>query len=345
MAYGTDVTVFVEDIQGDLGGQPPPGSVWWLSPDVDIVGHPGEAVQGPNDVRIRVHAHDEPILEGNIVAEVYVGKPSLVMSPTTGTKRIDPGGIVFRPTYIPGPEPVASEAGGTATFQWTPSAVAADVDGPGHRCLIVRAFPADVVPPTTPFDVYNEPHEAQHNIEVLTTAAPAAPMSEGGAGTSKDPRLRDDDTGMWWERFTTMARTEKGESFVVWAFDPAPGKQLVAALRGALPRGKRFAGFSKEPPATVALEAQSGGDELDPAKLLANKKFAKRAGLGGKGVFCREHLLAATTVAVKPDELSQVVLRFDHSNLPKGSAVVLHGAQFDARGTPEGGMTMVALAP
>ena len=43
MAYGFDVTVYVEDKTGDLGapGSPAP---WWLSPDVDIPAHTGEAV-------------------------------------------------------------------------------------------------------------------------------------------------------------------------------------------------------------------------------------------------------------------------------------------------------------
>ena len=93
MAYGFDVTVYVEDKTGDLGapGSPAP---WWLSPDVDIPAHTGEAVQGANDVRIRVHAHEEPILDEKIVAEVYVGNPSLVMSPTSGTSRIDPGTLL-----------------------------------------------------------------------------------------------------------------------------------------------------------------------------------------------------------------------------------------------------------
>src|SRR4051794_33368289 len=117
MAFGNDVSVYVEDKAGDLGapGSPAP---WWLSPDVDIPAHTGEAVQGANQVQVRVHTHEEPILDEKVVAEVYVGKPSLVLSPTTGTKRIDPGTLVFRPPNVPGPEPAAGEAGATLTFPW-----------------------------------------------------------------------------------------------------------------------------------------------------------------------------------------------------------------------------------
>src|SRR3712207_730708 len=98
MPYGNDVSVFVEDKGGDLGA--PGSSPFWLSPDVDIPAHPGRAVQGPNDVQIRVHSHEEPILEEKIVAEVYVCNPSLAMSPTVGSKRIDPGNLRFRPPSV-----------------------------------------------------------------------------------------------------------------------------------------------------------------------------------------------------------------------------------------------------
>src|SRR3954454_3104964 len=157
MAYGTDISVFVEDKKGDVGA--PGSSPWWLSPDVDIPAHTGTAFQGSNTVQIRVHSHEEPIIDEKIVAEVYAGNPSLVMSPTTGTKRIDPGNLLFRPPNVSGTEPVANDVGGTLTFAWTPSSNSADPDGPGHRCLVVRAFPQSVSPPTSPFDVPNDAHE------------------------------------------------------------------------------------------------------------------------------------------------------------------------------------------
>jgi hypothetical protein len=231
VAYGTDVTVYVEDKAGDVGG--PGSSPFWLSPDVDILVHSGQAVQGPNDVQIRVHANEEPLIDEKIVAEVYVGNPSLVLSPTTGTKRIDPGNLVFRPANVAGTEPVADVTGATLKFPWTPSASPADVDGPGHRCLLLRAFPMSVTPPTTPFDVPNEQHETQHNIEILTTTTASQQMSQGGAGTPHDPRRRDEGTGLWWERFTTVAARRRGKHFVVWAFDPEPGKPVIGSGAGA----------------------------------------------------------------------------------------------------------------
>jgi hypothetical protein len=337
VAYGNDITTYVEDKAGDLGapGSPAP---WWLSPDVDIPAHSGLATQGSNQVQIRVHTHEEPFTEDKIVAEVYVGTPGFVLSPTTGTKRIDPGNLKFRPANVPGTEPVADVTGGTLTFPWTPSAAPADLDGPGHRCLIVRAFAETVTPPTGPFDVPNEQHEAQHNLEVLTTTMDRAPMDSGGWGTPWDPRHREDATGLWWEVFATMAAKRRGKHFVVWAFDPEPDKKSLGGLKGT-----KIRGFSDQPPDSVTLEpVKGGGRAIDPRDL--DPEFAERAGIG-TGLFRSDRLLAAAELELDTRHVSRLVMRFDLSNLKEHSAVVLHGVQWDGAGRPEGGMTVVALAP
>src|SRR3954451_16375830 len=108
--YDGDTAVFVEDITGDHGATPSPDP-WWLSPDVDIVGTSGTAVQGANTVRVRVHKHEPPV-ESKIRAEVWVGNPSVAMSPTNGTIEIDPGNLLFRSSSSqPGTQPIATEAG------------------------------------------------------------------------------------------------------------------------------------------------------------------------------------------------------------------------------------------
>jgi len=342
VAYGTDQSVFVEDTAGDLGAPTPPPKTFWLSPDVDIPAHTGRAVQGSNDVTIRVHSHEEPILDEKIVAEVYVGAPGFVLSPTTGTKRIDPGNLRFRPPPVAGTEPVASEAGGTTTFAWTPSAAGADVDGPGHRCLILRAFPESVSPPSSPFDVSNEQHEVQHNIEILTTTFAKSRMSRGGAGVPGDPRKIDQATGLWWERFSTVAGKKRGPHFVVWAFDPEPGPEISDPVRAAM-KGTRFQGFAQEPPATIAMEVEGRGRQIDPRDLLKRKSDVRFQGLG-RGLFNRKRLVGAATLVLGPRTLSSLILQFDHSNLRKRTAAVLHGVQWNEQGEAEGGMTLVVLA-
>jgi hypothetical protein len=343
MAYGNDVSVYVEDTKGDLGapGSPAP---WWLSPDVDIPAHSGTAFQGANDVQIRVHAHEEPLVDEKIVAEVYVGQPGFVLSPTVGTKRIDPGNLVFRPINFPGTEPLADDTGGTLTFSWTPSASAGDVDGAGHRCLIVRAFPQSVTPPADPFDVPNEGHEAQHNIEVLTTTMDIAPPGSGGWGTPWDPRRRDEATGLWWERFSTMAAKKPGKHFVMWAFDPEPSREVTHGVRGAL-KEAGVTGFAQRPLPKVELEPDGGaGREIDPKELLDDPGFAAKAGLGS-GLFTAGRILAAAELDLGTHALAHLVLRFDLSDLAQDTAAVLHGVQWSADGEPEGGMTVIALAP
>jgi hypothetical protein len=334
-----DTTVYVEDKAGD-GGLPGGAAPWWLSPDVDIPAHSGEAFQGTNHVQIRVHTNDEPVIDGKITAEVYVGDPSLVMSPTVGTKRIDPMNLKFRPGNVAGSEPVANAAGGTLTFDWIPSADA-DIDGPGHRCMILRAFPESVTTPTTPFTVPTEQHEAQHNMEILSTSMKMLAPGGGGAGTPHNPRGRGED-GLWWERFSTMAGGRIGRRFVIWALDPRPSREITDGITRPL-KAAGVNSFSEKPPNEVKLEVvDTDGRAIDPHQLLKSK-FGHAAGLG-KGLFAEDRMLCAAELALSPDERAGLLLRFDHSNLEPHTAVMLHGAQWNERGQPEGGITVVAVA-
>jgi hypothetical protein len=206
----------------------------------------------------------------------------------------------------------------------------------------VRAFPESVTPPTSPFDVPNEQHEAQHNMEVLSTTKMKANMSNGGAGTPDDPRKIDEDTGLWWERFDTVAGGKRGRHFIVWAFDPEPAVAIVDAVRGAL-KGTRFRGFSTEPP-QVELEPLTRGRAIPPRELMTRSSGLKLDGLG-RGLFNRKRLLAAVEMQLGPRTLGSLLMRFDHSNLFKRQAAVLHGVQWNENGEQEGGMTVIALAP
>lgn len=332
MSYGTDVSVFVEDNAGDLGAPADPGEVWWLSADIDIPAHPGQAVQGVNEVHIRVHLQEEPILDEKIVAEVYAGLPGLVLSPTSGTTRIDPGNLRFRPAGVAGTEPVANIAGGTLSFNWTPSSVTTDPGGPGHRCLVVRAFPESVTPPTSPFDVPNEQHEAQRNIEILeTTTTPGSGGAERG------------DLGLWWQAIVTRAIERRGRRIVVWVFDPRPNPKIELIVRNHFGR-RKFGGFSAERPNALVLNPGPTGEAIDPGGLLKRRKFVRAAGLD-KGLFRAGRLLAAAEVELGPKKASTLMLGFDHSNLKDRTALVLHGIQWDGDGRAEGGITVVALAP
>jgi hypothetical protein len=202
----------------------------------------------------------------------------------------------------------------------------------------VRAFPESVTPPTSAFDVPNEQHEAQHNIEVLSTTKKQMDMSQGGAGVPEDPRHRDSGTGLWWERFTTLAVGKRGPRFVAWAFDPEPGPDIYDTVRRNLGRRRKFDGFSQQRPDPVTIEFENArGGEI---------KLGELPKVGGRGSrFTQKTLLVAGSAVLGPRTLSAVLLGFDHSSLEPRTAVVLHGAQWDESGRLEGGMTLVAMAP
>ena len=77
---------------------------------------------------------------------------------------------------------------------------------------------------------------------------------------------------------------------------------------------------------------------------MKDRAFATAAGVG-RGLFGRQRMLTALSIELGPRTVSGVLLRFDHSNLQKRTALVMHVAQWDAQGRPEGGMTVIALAP
>jgi hypothetical protein len=148
---------------------------------------------------------------------------------------------------------------------------------------------------------------------------------------------------MWWEQFATLGAGKRGTRFVVWAIDPDPSDQIRTAVGRAMRRLK-FAGFSEQKPEKISIEAVGArAEEVAPSRLVRSQ-FGRAAGLG-KGLFGRDRLIAAASIGLGPRKESSVLLRFDHSNLRERHAVVLHGAQFDESGRPEGGITLVALAP
>jgi hypothetical protein len=319
-----DPTVFVEDIAGDLGDRPAPGVPWWFSPDVLIAGpSPGVATTSGNTVQIRVHAHEEPILAEKINAEVYVGNPSLVMSPTANTKRIDPGNLKFRTIDVPGTEPVANTSGATTSFPWTPTGTTGDPDSAGHRCLVVRAFPESVTPPTGAFDVPNEQHEAQHNIEIVKTQ-----MKMKSAYVS--------------ELTTVAAGKKKGPRFVVGAFDPRPDKKLEALWRRGFPKLGEIA--TRRPKGFKLEAAGAEGEPVSPRELFGKSAFVRKAGLG-EGIWAKSRVSAGLRIELGPRKVSGVRWGLDPGSMEPGTAAVFHVAQFDERGRPEGGITVIAQAP
>jgi hypothetical protein len=159
-----DTCIFIEAVPHD-GGAHSQQNVWWLSPDITLVG----PVSGPdtadagqvNPVNVRFHrkpatsnchfAGDE-----SVSVQLWVANPSLMMSPHVR-------GSVGLAGFIGSPMP---PEGGSHTQQvdWTPTGVAGeDPLGAGQKCLVARCF-SDSGSPGTNFFLPEDQHVAQHNL-------------------------------------------------------------------------------------------------------------------------------------------------------------------------------------
>jgi hypothetical protein len=162
-----DTCIYLEGNNGDLGAH---SGVLWLSPDINInvnTMNEGKATTGSNVVRVLTHKKSNcvPLVNGepaSVLIDVYVGDPSIVMTPGT-TDHISPPTLGFSdPTTI-------TVAGVPQTFNWTPTGVGNQ--SLGHKCLVAVAYPEGDTVPGGAFDVSNQ-HVAQHNITICPCSSP-----------------------------------------------------------------------------------------------------------------------------------------------------------------------------
>lgn len=159
----TDVRLYLEAVAGDGGNHT--AAVWWLSPDIILNGGTYQASpSAPNTVDVRPHAKPgDHIGINTVMIDVYVGDPSLVMTPTSNTTKLtndpnDPG----RPALV---VPIPPPSGTIHTFTWINGGT--PVEAPGHKCLIAQVYPIGETPSPTNFDLPFDQHVAQHNIDIL----------------------------------------------------------------------------------------------------------------------------------------------------------------------------------
>src|SRR6266571_6443802 len=137
-----DNCIFMEATTGD-GGSHNPSGVWWLSPDINLVGPllgPDNADPGQiNPVKVAFHrkpASSNCSFSGdeNLTLELWVANPSLVISPRVHLS-------TTRVAFIGAPMPAEGE-GGVLQIDWnTPAAVPhGDPQSPGHKCLVARVY-------------------------------------------------------------------------------------------------------------------------------------------------------------------------------------------------------------
>jgi hypothetical protein len=161
--------LYIRDNLADTGVEPSPSSPpQWLSPDIAVTppgGSPGDnpVVGVPNDVTITVR-------NGGGMPAVDVWVDVFVADPTTGwtpALAFPVGGV-----YID----VAPYSIASANLTWTP------IPGPSHRCMLARC--SLIVPPDTyanpsVFDVPNDRHVAQRNLNLVEMPKDQKMMSFG----------------------------------------------------------------------------------------------------------------------------------------------------------------------
>lgn len=212
-----DQCFYLESVAGD-GGNHATSGAWWLSPDI-ILNNGSDMANptGPNTVEVRVHAQGCEALgtdDPKVIVDVYVGDPSLVMTPTGNTTKIS--NTTGRPVVEILPPPFPGQ-NALVSFTWINGGTA--VESPGHKCLIAQCYPNwDANPSATTFDLPAERHVAQRNITILEN--------------NPDPEIF----------VNTINPNPKGRELVTVraVADLKPEKHVLQAARNALKRIPHF---------------------------------------------------------------------------------------------------------
>ena len=314
--FANDTCIFMEAVAGD-GGTHNPNDVWWLSPDITLVG----PVSGPekadpglvNPVQLKFHRKSGNCNfpgDESLTVQLWVANPSLVMAPN------DPASatlVGFIGTPVPAP-------GGNATQQidWTPPTGLPpdDPQSPGHKCLVARVYPETLTPSNNSFFVPDDQHVAQHNLCIVPCGGPGALSIPGPCGL----------------RVTTLN----------------PGRAQIITLRAVLDlhpndfvkktvlqRAKRIHGFrqlatgnpksfkfdlSKFPGAEIVDHSQSGAIPTHGPPNFVGK------------------------IPMTAAQLVKLTFTANLQGSAPGNAFIIHLTQTDSTGRAQGGLTVVLIA-
>ena len=175
-----DTCIFMEAIPGD-GGNQNPNDVWWLSPDITLIGPVSglDRADAGQSNAIKIKFRRKPAGSGctfpgdeSINVEAWVANPSLVMAPRRR-------GSAARVGFIGSPLPAE---GGTHIQQidWTPPSASHPTplfdnpQEPGSKCLVALCYPNSLTPSTSQFFVPGDQHLAQHNLCILVASSDKA---------------------------------------------------------------------------------------------------------------------------------------------------------------------------
>jgi hypothetical protein len=323
---------------------------WYLSPDIGLNGFGGTtASEGNNTVNLRVHlAAGKTFTASQADVEVFVGNPSITMTPTT-TVRI--GSVQVPKTDFP--------TGGGAketSLPWTVTVDPADPDRgdqPGHRCLIARVYPFGSGKPND-FQVPTDTHEAQLNISIVASGGDGPTTAGAGAGmtgTVKGEALGPAEDGLWTFMADTATpsedRPERVTVRATWA-NELPLAELLQIAPVLKELG--FQGFAKAPPETFALTFERKGGILEvrgpsEASLRALRTVWELPDsvrtLTRPPITGRQGPFHEVDLELEPKRSLRSAFRVDLRASARGEAQAFHLEQFGYKGERQGGLTLV----
>jgi hypothetical protein len=314
-----DTCIFMEAIPGD-GGTQNPHDVWWLSPDINLIGPvSGRDTADAGQINpVQVRFHRKSAASGchfpgdeSITVELWVANPSLVMAPHVA-------GSATRVGFIGSPPP---NEGGTGNQQidWDVPAAAPpdDPQSPGPKCLVARCYP-DSGQPNRSFFVPEDQHVAQHNFCIVTTTTHALTFKVNTLNPS-----------------AIVVLPSNREVTVRAVLDLNP---IDFVHRTVLKRLQALHGFTqiRTTPLSFGFKFDLTGFQssqvvdhshpgvLSPLPPNTNPSFQAR-------------------IVLQEQPVTQLTFGADLKGAAAGEACIFHLTQTSANGAAEGGLTLVAL--
>jgi hypothetical protein len=310
-----DTCIFMEAVSGD-GGTHNPNSVWWLSPDISLVGPtsgPDKADPGQvNPVQVTFHrkaAASNCVFSGSesITVELWVGNPSLAMVPNDPVSTLEIQAI--------GSPLPAEGSSGTQEIDFTPpqGAPSSSPQSSGHKCLIARCYPDNLIPANNDFFVPGDQHVAQHNLCIVPCGGPGAARRPGPCGFSVT---------------TVNPHAKKAQKVTLRAVLDLKPNDFVR--KTVLTRAKKVKGFRElatAPPAGFKFELRKF-----PKAEIADHSH------GG------EHRSFEAKIELAAAELIHAEFVADLAGAHLGAGYIFHLTQTGADGHAQGGLTVVMIA-
>jgi hypothetical protein len=320
-----DTCIYMEAVAGD-GGSHSSSGVWWLSPDIQLVGPtsgPDKADPGEvNPVTVTVRRKSDtsecvlPPATESITIQLWVGNPSLAMAPNNpaSTTLIDSIGI----------QPLGPSTSFNQVFNWTPPTGLPpnDPQSPGHKCLIARSYPDPLTPSATTFFVPDDQHVAQRNICRVPCGGPGAARRPGPCGLDVT---------------TLIVNPERAVAVTLGAVaDLHPNKHVQKVVLEHLIGTPGFKRIATAPPVGFEFHLPD----------FADAKISDRTRTGCLGRLIAPHHQPTYEAQIQFEAKQSTRFTFsaDMSRASFGDAYIFHLTQVGADGRDQGGLTVVTVA-